>query len=548
MPPATQPEPDAVMQCYYGRMSLKKKIVLSFLLSAFIIALLSAFLYLNFVEIKKETVFLELADTIRSRSLQLRRHEKNFLLYVSNQQTEVRAIHETLAELEKIVEGIPADRTAPVAELRAQIAVYREHFGDIAALLDEALRESGALKLDAAYARVSGLVEANFLDQPLESVRYLRESLGLQGDRRFIAVLRELEARIAALRKSGEIILGATEAIDKDARTRVERSIAVSRTAILVVFPLFIVVGFGTLLFITGSVVQRLRLLTGVVERAGTGHFAALPVAAGAGRSDEVETLIRTFNTMEEQLLAREKELLQSKKLAAIGTLAAGVAHELNNPLSNIYTTAQRLLKKSGDSGPDYLKRGLSDIFGETMRVKTIVSDLLGFARGREPNPRFVELRGLVGGAWGQLERARDISGVRLQLTLVPEEIVICVDPEQLEQVFLNLFANACDAMGGAGELSVRADEEDTAVRIRVSDTGAGMSRETVDKIFEPFFTTKDKGTGLGLAIVFNIIQKHGGSMQAESTEGAGTTFVITLPKGTSPAEHPAAARTTVKE
>ena len=517
--------------------------MLSFLLSAFIIALLSAFLYLNFVEIKNETVFLELADTIRSKSLQLRRHEKNFLLYVSNQQGEAGAIRETLAELDKIVAGIPADRSAPVSELRGQLGVYREHFGGIAALLDEALRESAALRRDPAYARVSGLVEANFLDQPLVSVRYLQEALGLQADRRFIAALNELESRIGALRKSGESILGATEAIDKDARTRVERSIAVSRTAILVVFPLFIVVGFGTLLFITGSVVQRLRLLTAVVERTGTGHFAPLPVAAGAGRSDEVETLIRTFNTMEEQLLAREKELLQSKKLAAIGTLAAGVAHELNNPLSNIYTTAQRLLKKSGDSGPDFLKRGLNDIFGETMRVKTIVSDLLGFARGREPNPRFVELRGLVGGAWAQLERARDVSGVRLVLTLVPEEIVVCVDPEQLEQVFLNLFANALDAMAGTGELAVNADEGDADVRVRVSDTGAGMSRETADKIFEPFFTTKDKGTGLGLAIVFNIIQKHGGSIRAESAEGKGTSFVITLPKGAAPAEHAAATR-----
>ncbi len=521
-------------------MSLKKKIVLSFLLSAFIIALLSVFLYLNFVGIKKETVFLELADTIRSRSLQLRRHEKNFLLYVSNQQAEAGAIRETLVDLEKIVEGIPADRSAPVAELRNQLAVYRELFGGISELLDEALQESAILKNDASYARVSVLVEANFLDKPLASVLYLQQSLGLGEDRRFITVLRGLEAHIADLRKSGESILGATEAIDKDARSRVEKSIAVSRTAILVVFPLFIVVGFGTLLYITGSIVQRLQLLTAVVKRTGTGHFAPLPVAAGSSRSDEVETLIRTFNTMEEQLLAREKELLQSKKLAAIGTLAAGVAHELNNPLSNIYTTAQRLLKKSGDSGPDYLKRGLGDIFGETMRVKTIVSDLLGFARGREPNPRFVELRGLVGGAWAQLARARDVSGVRLALTLVPEEIVVCVDSEQLEQVFLNLFANACDAMTGTGELTVRANEEDATVGIRVSDTGAGMSRETVDKIFEPFFTTKDKGTGLGLAIVFNIVQKHGGTIRAESAEGAGTTFVITLPKGALPADHPA--------
>ncbi len=528
-------------------MSLKKKIVLSFLLSAFIIALLSAFLYLNFVEIKKETVFLELADTIRSRSLQLRRHEKNFLLYVSNQQGEASAIHEALTDLEQILVGIPADRSTQVSGLRVQLTIYREHFSGITTLLGEALDESAALMSDPAYARVRGLVEANLLDKPLESQNYLQQSLGFQEERRFIVVLRELETSIATLRKSGESILESTEAIDKDARARVDKSIAVSRTAIVLVFPLFILVGFGALFSITGSVVQRLRLLTAVVERTGTGHFAPLPVAAGAGRSDEVETLIRTFNTMEEQLLAREKELLQSKKLAAIGTLAAGVAHELNNPLSNIYTTAQRLLKKSGDTGPDFLTRGLNDIFGETMRVKTIVSDLLGFARGREPNPRFVELRGLVSGAWAQLARARDISGVRLRLTLVPEEIVICVDPEQLEQVFLNLFANACDAMVGTGELTVRADEEDATVRIRVSDTGAGMSRETLDKVFEPFFTTKGKGTGLGLAIVFNIIQKHGGTILAESATGTGTSFVITIPKGAPPTEPLAVVRTAGK-
>jgi len=265
-------------------MSLKKKIVLSFLLSAFIIALLSAFLYLNFVEIKKETVFLELADTIRSKSLQLRRHEKNFLLYVPNQQAEAGAIHETLADLGQILVGIPADRSTQVPGLRAQLAVYRQHFSFIAALLNEALDESAALAADPAYARVRGLVEANLLDKPLESQKYLQQSLGFGEERRFIVVLRELEASIAALRRSGESILESTEAIDKDARARVEKSIAVSRTAIVVVFPLFILVGFGTLFYITGSVVQRLRLLTAVVERTGAGHFAPLPVAAGAGR------------------------------------------------------------------------------------------------------------------------------------------------------------------------------------------------------------------------------------------------------------------------
>jgi signal transduction histidine kinase len=114
---------------------------------------------------------------------------------------------------------------------------------------------------------------------------------------------------------------------------------------------------------------------------------------------------------------------------------------------------------------------------------------------------------------------------------LAPEEIVMYADPEQLEQVFINLFTNALEAMEGSGELTVRGVEEDHQVKITVSDTGRGMSEETVEKIFEPFFSTKDKGTGLGLAIVFNIIKRHRGDIGVESSEGKGTTFFITLPK-----------------
>ncbi|MDZ4383724.1 MAG: HAMP domain-containing sensor histidine kinase, partial [Thermodesulfovibrionia bacterium] len=103
-----------------------------------------------------------------------------------------------------------------------------------------------------------------------------------------------------------------------------------------------------------------------------------------------------------------------------------------------------------------------------------------------------------------------------------------------IEQVFINLFTNAVDVMSGKGDLMVKVRTDGAAVKIKVSDTGTGMSRETIEKIFEPFFTTKDRGTGLGLAIVFNIIQKHNGNISVESEEGKGTTFIITLtlPKG----------------
>jgi len=511
-------------------MSLKKKIVLSFLLSAGIIALLSVFLYLNFVEIRGETDFLELTDTIRSKSLQLRRHEKNYFLYAPSEASdETKALHQYLAELDGMLDSAQIRSVNRTASLHKLVREYGSQFGKIESLVGAALHESNRLKRTSpSYLGVSRLIEANFLNKPLEDVDYLEKRLLVPPGHRFIASLKDLESEITALRKTGENILLEAKELDTTAREKVDDFNHRSRNAILIIFPLFLVVGFGTFFFIINSVVKRLHLLTDVVEKAGEGRFTTMPLSRSR---DEVATLIHKFNIMEEHLTLHEKELLQSKKLAAIGTLAAGVAHEINNPLNNIFTTAQRLQRKTGGECPDYLKRGLDDIFGETMRVKGIVGDLLEFARGREPHLRPVELRSLLAGVYRHLGEQMDTGAVRFLPDLHPGEIVLYADQEQLEQVFINLFANAVHALPNGGDLVVRADEEDHRVKIRVSDTGTGMSSETIEKVFEPFYTTKDKGTGLGLAIVFNIIQKHQGEIEVASAEGKGTTFTITLPK-----------------
>ena len=514
-------------------MSLKKKIVLGFFVSAFIIALLSAFLYLNFVEIKKETVFLEMTDTIRSKSLQLRRHEKNYFLYAPEHASEEStAIYGYLKELDDILNSTKTPAMDRTASLRGLVQEYRDQFSRIEALVAGIASESGKLKGSSpAYSRVSRLIEANFLDKPLEDIAYLRESLSLRPDHSIIVILVELDAGITALRKTGENILVASKELDKAAREKVDGFIRMSRIAILIVFPLFLIVGFGTILFIISNVVRRLHLLTALVEKTGAGNYVHLEEPAAAWGRDEVGQLIRTFNDMEEQLSQREQELIQSNKLAAIGTLASGVAHELNNPLNNIYTTAQRLIKKRGEDIPPFMKKGLDDIFGQTMRVKSIVGDLLDFARGRELHIAPVELRGIITGAYSRVANTRDTGKIVFKVTMRPEEIVLYADAEQLERVFINLFSNAVEAMAGQGPLSVHAEESDPAVVVRVSDTGPGMPRDTIEKIFEPFFTTRDKGTGLGLAIVHNIIQKHQGKISVESEEGRGTTFIIILPK-----------------
>jgi signal transduction histidine kinase len=240
---------------------------------------------------------------------------------------------------------------------------------------------------------------------------------------------------------------------------------------------------------------------------------------------------------MEEQLAQREaeiekknNELLQSRKLAAIGTLASGVAHELNNPLNNIYLSSQMLEKETGDSTSPAVREIVGDIAGQTRRMKQITGDLLEFARGREPRLREVELGELIMGAYRLVSVAMDTRKVHLVTDSGSGGILIDADPEQMERVFINLFTNAIDAMSGEGTLRVQALKGQGEVRITVSDSGRGIPPEIVETIFEPFYTTRDKGTGLGLAIIFNIINKHHGEIFVESKPGEGTTFTITLP------------------
>lgn len=520
-------------------MSLKKKIILSFFISAAIIAALAAFEYFSFVELRKEIRYLEITDTISRKALQLRRHEKNYLLYSPQKaDTEAAAVRVYLGELGVIAERNPAiDRTGqhPLHEL---IGAYERRFN---AVVSEAVRLKGEFRRAGGAVhgdrKVFSLVEATFLERPVQSAEFLERNRLLPPGHALVAGLRALDADILALRKAGEDLLAVSKDLDKIAREKADLVIRLSQLAILVLFPLFFVVGIGMLFFISTSVVQRLMLLITVVEKTGKGAYPRLAMQPAPGRgSDEVGVLIDKFNTMEDELAHREaelerknKELIQTKKLAAIGTLAAGVAHELNNPLNNIQLSAQVLVRQAGESCSPVVGETIADILGQTVRVKRIVGDLLEFARGREPKYQSVSLTALMNQVYKKLTVDRD--RVRFTPDCEPPDLVMQADPEQMERVFINLFTNAVEAMPEGGDLRASARSEGEAVIITVSDTGGGLPKEALEKVFEPFFTTKDKGTGLGLAIVFNIIKKHYGEITAASGGGKGTVFTITLPK-----------------
>jgi two-component system NtrC family sensor kinase len=225
-----------------------------------------------------------------------------------------------------------------------------------------------------------------------------------------------------------------------------------------------------------------------------------------------------------------ERRLVQADKLSSIGLLAAGVAHEVNTPLAVISTYAQMLAKQiSGDSEKAPL---LEKIARQTFRASEIVNSLLNFSRTSPTEFVGVDLNKVVNETLTLV--AHQLANARIEVKLSLDTALPCIkgNPGKLQQVFLNLFLNARDAMENGGTLAVRSVEQDALVRITVTDSGAGIAQENLTRIFDPFFTTKaaKKGTGLGLSVSYGIVREHGGEIEVDSQLGAGTRFQLSFP------------------
>jgi two-component system NtrC family sensor kinase len=225
-----------------------------------------------------------------------------------------------------------------------------------------------------------------------------------------------------------------------------------------------------------------------------------------------------------------EKRLVQADKLSSIGLLAAGVAHEVNTPLAVISTYAQMLAKQiSGDAEKAPL---LEKIARQTFRASEIVNSLLNFSRTSPTEFVTVDLNKVIRETLTLLDHQLSKAGVEVKLALDDNLPRIKGNPGKLQQVFLNLFLNARDAMESGGILALSTETEDGLVKAIVADSGAGMSRENAAHIFDPFFTTKiaKKGTGLGLSVSYGIVREHGGDIEVQSELGAGARFELSFP------------------
>jgi two-component system, NtrC family, sensor kinase len=238
---------------------------------------------------------------------------------------------------------------------------------------------------------------------------------------------------------------------------------------------------------------------------------------------DEFGALARQFNAMTASLKEHQDLLVQSEKLAGIGRLAAGVAHEINNPLGVILGYTRLLRKEAGGS----LAEDLAVIEEETLRCQEIVEGLLDLSRPAQASAQAVDLRELCDDVVARLGDAHRLGNASVAVTGAGEARG---DPRKLRQVLMNLVVNGVEAADGGGQVEVRIAELDGSVEVAVSDTGPGIAPAARDRLFEPFFTTKPRGTGLGLAVSQAIARSHGGEILPGAAEGGGARFTLRLP------------------
>jgi signal transduction histidine kinase len=236
----------------------------------------------------------------------------------------------------------------------------------------------------------------------------------------------------------------------------------------------------------------------------------------------------RTEAALARERARQEEERVRTASLAAVGELAAAVAHEVKNPLQGI-AGAVDILSQNFKPGDPQREIAL-EVTRQVRRLDATVRDLLVFARPQVPRKQRVELAPMIERIRSVLREEPDLQGVEIDLD-VPPDFTVAADSAMLEQVFVNLILNSAQAMPDGGKVTVQARPRGAETEITVADTGRGIPASIRAEIFKPFFTTKHKGTGLGLAIVRKVVEAHGGRIAVESEEGVGTAFALTLPE-----------------
>ncbi len=466
--------------------SIRYKIIIAF--AAVYLFMAASFMgsYYFMQQLGQKIVYLEDVSKLEESVFEIRRFEKNFFLYGDY--------------------------------LSLQTALY--HLTRVQDILGKNLSKIGELSSDEKLA--------GFKRDIAEYENVMSRCMELAQDNRCLSSPSTRAEYEAKIRKTGSSISDFAEGVARKKRESIQQTMA---TAVKLQLFAYALVGIGILgvgSFLFTKVMRPLRLLEQSTNDIAKGQFKPIE---DVPPEKEIREIFESFNRMAAQLKTREEQLVQSKKLASLGTMLAGVAHEVNNPLSNISSSCEILLEEIDDGDKEFQRDTLRKVIEQVDKARSMVLNLLEFSRNTEFLKEPLKLKGIIDNTirllHGQIPSAVQVS------TDIPAGLTVFADKQRIQQAFMNLITNAVQAIQGAGKMEIVADKSrDGMVTVIISDTGLGISPENLTKVFDPFFTTKDvgKGTGLGLFITHDIIVRHGGAIRVTSSIGKGTTFTVRLP------------------
>jgi two-component system NtrC family sensor kinase len=457
--------------------SIKGRIFILFAVTSLSIVALTAFNFWNLSTVKTRLLLGERYDDLLNNILEARRFEKNFLFY-----NDAQSLAESMAYLDRI--------DALVGELADDLVI------------------------------VAGPETLARFRETLHTYEQQTNIFAQNGD-----------ADREELRSLGKSLIDYADHFLKIKRARIHRVIV--RTSILPFAFLAILLLLMVLVIklISHGLLKPLDVVMSTTLRVARGDFS--PIYFEVKPLHEIACLVGAFNRMANELEINQEDLLQARKIAAIGTFTAGIAHELNNPINNIALTAESFREDYSEhidgSGQEMLK----DILTQAERAAEIVKNLLDFSRTESPALSKLEPAEVLSSTVNLVKNQIKLAGLRLEMSVPAGLPRVRGNLRNLQQVFMNLLLNAVQATPAGGVVALSAERRSPEwVRFQVRDTGPGIPEEIRQKIFEPFFSTKEvgKGTGLGLAVTYSLIKRHGGRIDVSSAEGRGTIFSVWLP------------------
>lgn len=333
------------------------------------------------------------------------------------------------------------------------------------------------------------------------------------------------------IRQRGKSLVDFSERLRTTKRQRIHKAIMQTLLLPFAFLLICLLLMLLVIILISLGLLRPLSTLQATIQRVAKGDYRPTPYEGL--HTDEISALIGAFNRMAQELEANQEHLLQARKMAALGTFTAGIAHELNNPINNIYLTAESYMEEYASGMNGEAREMMRDILLQAERATDIVRNLLDFSRTERPAFASLEAKEIVNRTVALVKNQIMLAGIKLELELPESLPSVHGNLRKLQQVFMNLLLNAIQAMPDGGTITIKAAAvSPEMVRFNIRDTGVGIEAKDLEHIFEPFFTTKSvgRGTGLGLAAAYAIVKRHGGRIEVASEVGVGTDFAVFLP------------------